>query len=110
MLVMIQLFLCRLIWSVSLLDLISIVFFFERQIWITDGPLEYYRSTSGTTRSYPSPLGIIPIHQFKRKPNKYGKNPPCGIRTRDQLIQKSYLIPKMSLGYKVMRKIWLGKD
>ncbi|MFS7973914.1 hypothetical protein Hanom_Chr09g00862281 [Helianthus anomalus] len=32
-------------------------FFFERQIWITDGPLEYHRATSRTTRSYPSPLG-----------------------------------------------------
>ncbi|KAM0020579.1 hypothetical protein Hdeb2414_s0025g00668671 [Helianthus debilis subsp. tardiflorus] len=31
--------------------------FFERQIWITDGPLEYHRATSRTTRSYPSPLG-----------------------------------------------------
>ncbi|MFS8008520.1 hypothetical protein Hanom_Chr14g01273771 [Helianthus anomalus] len=33
------------------------IFFFERQIWITDGPLEYHRATSRTTRSYPSPLG-----------------------------------------------------
>ncbi|MFS7995633.1 hypothetical protein Hanom_Chr12g01120221 [Helianthus anomalus] len=32
-------------------------FFFERQIWITDGPLEYHRATSRTIRSYPSPLG-----------------------------------------------------
>ncbi|KAF5784703.1 hypothetical protein HanXRQr2_Chr10g0420041 [Helianthus annuus] len=24
---------------------------------ITDGPLEYHRATSKTTRSYPSPLG-----------------------------------------------------
>ncbi|MFS8028093.1 hypothetical protein Hanom_Chr16g01506441 [Helianthus anomalus] len=47
--------------------------FFERQIWITNGPLEYHRVTSGTTRSYPSPLGLMPIHQFRRKPNKYGK-------------------------------------
>ncbi|MFS7903041.1 hypothetical protein Hanom_Chr01g00019331 [Helianthus anomalus] len=31
-------------------------FFFERQIWITDGPLEYHRATSRTTRSYPSPV------------------------------------------------------
>ncbi|MFS7941171.1 hypothetical protein Hanom_Chr05g00473061 [Helianthus anomalus] len=31
--------------------------FFERQIWITDEPLEYHRATSRTTRSYPSPLG-----------------------------------------------------
>ncbi|MFS7895681.1 hypothetical protein Hanom_Chr00s003213g01710671 [Helianthus anomalus] len=31
--------------------------FFERQIWIIDGPLEYYRATSRTTQSYPSPLG-----------------------------------------------------
>ncbi|MFS7953464.1 hypothetical protein Hanom_Chr07g00618951 [Helianthus anomalus] len=45
-------------------------FFFERQIQITDGPLEYHRATSGTTRSYPSPLSIMPIHQFMRKPNK----------------------------------------
>ncbi|MFS7972192.1 hypothetical protein Hanom_Chr09g00841811 [Helianthus anomalus] len=32
-------------------------FFFKRQIWITDGPLEYHRATSRTTRSYSSPLG-----------------------------------------------------
>ncbi|MFS7925610.1 hypothetical protein Hanom_Chr04g00287071 [Helianthus anomalus] len=32
------------------------IFFFERQIWITDGPLGYNRATSRTTRSYPSPL------------------------------------------------------
>ncbi|MFS7960853.1 hypothetical protein Hanom_Chr08g00707961 [Helianthus anomalus] len=36
---------------------IYIFLFFERQIWITDGPLEYHRATSRTTRSYPSPLG-----------------------------------------------------
>ncbi|KAJ0895946.1 hypothetical protein HanRHA438_Chr08g0328951 [Helianthus annuus] len=33
-------------------------FFFERQIWITDGPLEYHRATSRTTRSYP-PLWLF---------------------------------------------------
>ncbi|MFS7994374.1 hypothetical protein Hanom_Chr12g01105181 [Helianthus anomalus] len=33
-------------------------FFFERQNWITNGPLEYHRVISGTGR----------------KPNKYGKN------------------------------------
>ncbi|MFS7954310.1 hypothetical protein Hanom_Chr07g00628781 [Helianthus anomalus] len=49
-------------------------FFFERQIWIIDGPLEYHRATRGTTQSYPSPLGIMP-HQFRRKPNKHGKTP-----------------------------------
>ncbi|MFS7976265.1 hypothetical protein Hanom_Chr10g00890431 [Helianthus anomalus] len=32
-------------------------FFFERQIWITDELLEYYRAINETTRSYPSPLG-----------------------------------------------------
>ncbi|MFS8000099.1 hypothetical protein Hanom_Chr12g01174391 [Helianthus anomalus] len=37
--------------------------------------MEYHRATSGTTRSYPSPIGIMPIHQFRRKPNKYGKTP-----------------------------------
>ncbi|MFS7929423.1 hypothetical protein Hanom_Chr04g00332381 [Helianthus anomalus] len=50
------------------------IYFFERQIWITDGPLEYHRATRGTTRSYPSPLGIM-SHQFRRKPNKHGKTP-----------------------------------
>ncbi|MFS7986188.1 hypothetical protein Hanom_Chr11g01007451 [Helianthus anomalus] len=49
------------------------IFFLNRKFWITDGPLEYDRATSGTTRSYRSPLCIIPIHQFRRKPNKYGK-------------------------------------
>ncbi|MFS8001118.1 hypothetical protein Hanom_Chr13g01186471 [Helianthus anomalus] len=32
------------------------IYFFERQIWITDGLLEYHRATSRTTRPYPSPL------------------------------------------------------
>ncbi|MFS8032886.1 hypothetical protein Hanom_Chr17g01562951 [Helianthus anomalus] len=54
------------------------IFFFERQIWITDGPLECHRATRGTTRSYTSPLGIMP-HQFRRKPNKHGKIPLVGI-------------------------------
>ncbi|MFS8029066.1 hypothetical protein Hanom_Chr16g01517951 [Helianthus anomalus] len=36
---------------------IYIDFFFVLQIWITDGPLEYHRNISGTTRSYPSLLG-----------------------------------------------------
>ncbi|MFS8008403.1 hypothetical protein Hanom_Chr14g01272371 [Helianthus anomalus] len=49
--------------------------FFERQIWITDGPLEYHRATSRITRSYPSPLGIVSIHKFRRKPNNMGKTP-----------------------------------
>ncbi|MFS7981528.1 hypothetical protein Hanom_Chr10g00951991 [Helianthus anomalus] len=35
----------------------TIFIFFEWQIWITDGLLEYHRATSRTTRSYPSPLG-----------------------------------------------------
>ncbi|MFS7994824.1 hypothetical protein Hanom_Chr12g01110661 [Helianthus anomalus] len=48
--------------------------FFERQIWITDGPLAYHRATRETIRSYPSPLGIMP-HQFRRKPNKHRKTP-----------------------------------
>ncbi|MFS7899665.1 hypothetical protein Hanom_Chr00s071463g01789091 [Helianthus anomalus] len=55
-----------------------LLFFLERQIWITDGPLEYHRATRGTTRSYPSPLGIMP-HQFSRKPNKHGKTSIVGI-------------------------------
>ncbi|MFS7955305.1 hypothetical protein Hanom_Chr07g00641111 [Helianthus anomalus] len=55
--------------------ILFIYLFFERQIWITDRPLEYHRATSRTTRSYPSPLGIMPIHQFRRKPNKYEKTP-----------------------------------
>ncbi|KAJ0484909.1 hypothetical protein HanHA89_Chr14g0562141 [Helianthus annuus] len=65
-------------------------FFFERQIWITDGPLEYHRATRGTTRSYPSPLGIMP-HQFRRKPNKHGKTPLVGIEPRTYWSQS--LIP-----------------
>ncbi|MFS7983643.1 hypothetical protein Hanom_Chr11g00976901 [Helianthus anomalus] len=32
-------------------------FFLNGKFWITDGPLEYHRATSRTTRSYPSPLG-----------------------------------------------------
>ncbi|MFS7948505.1 hypothetical protein Hanom_Chr06g00560781 [Helianthus anomalus] len=34
----------------------SLYIFFERQTWITDGLLEYHRTTCRTTRSYPSPL------------------------------------------------------
>ncbi|MFS7979628.1 hypothetical protein Hanom_Chr10g00929941 [Helianthus anomalus] len=41
-----------------------------------DVPLEYHRGTSRTTRSYLSPQGIMPIHKFRRKPNKYGKKNP----------------------------------
>ncbi|MFS7942751.1 hypothetical protein Hanom_Chr06g00492091 [Helianthus anomalus] len=48
--------------SISYLILTFFFFFFERQIWITDGLLEYHRATSRTTRSYPSPLGIYFTH------------------------------------------------
>ncbi|MFS7989278.1 hypothetical protein Hanom_Chr11g01044801 [Helianthus anomalus] len=41
------------------------------------------------------------IHQFKRKPNKYGKI-FCGNRTQDLLVPKLYPTPKMPLGYKAM--------
>ncbi|MFS7926081.1 hypothetical protein Hanom_Chr04g00292811 [Helianthus anomalus] len=79
----------------------SINFFLNDKFWINDGPLEYHRATSGTTRSYPSPLGIMPIHQFRRKPNKYGKTPlwesnPGPIGT------KALSHPKIPLGYKAM--------
>ncbi|MFS7997207.1 hypothetical protein Hanom_Chr12g01138951 [Helianthus anomalus] len=59
-------------------------------MWITDGALEYNRATSGTTRSYPSPLDIMHIHQFRCKHNKYG------FRNRTQyiLITKPYLTLK----------------
>ncbi|MFS8003941.1 hypothetical protein Hanom_Chr13g01219771 [Helianthus anomalus] len=40
-----------------------------------DGPLEYHHVTSGTIRSYPFSLDIMHIHQFRSKPNKYGKTP-----------------------------------
>ncbi|MFS7967152.1 hypothetical protein Hanom_Chr09g00782421 [Helianthus anomalus] len=46
------------------------------------GSLEYHRAISGTTRSYSSSLGIMLIHQFRRKPNKYGKNPLLGIEPK----------------------------
>ncbi|MFS7942804.1 hypothetical protein Hanom_Chr06g00492821 [Helianthus anomalus] len=39
----------------SLVKVIIYFFFFERQIWITNGTLKYHRATSRT--SYPSPLG-----------------------------------------------------
>ncbi|MFS7982215.1 hypothetical protein Hanom_Chr10g00960141 [Helianthus anomalus] len=52
---------------------------FFKQTWITNGPLEYHRAISGTTRSYPSPLCIMPIHQFMRKHKKYEKTPLVGI-------------------------------
>ncbi|MFS7927765.1 hypothetical protein Hanom_Chr04g00312981 [Helianthus anomalus] len=66
--------------------------FFKREIWITDRPLEYNRVISGTTRSYSSPLGIMPIHKFMKKPNKYEKTPlvrmnprPIGHKTLSHL-------------------------
>ncbi|MFS7950482.1 hypothetical protein Hanom_Chr07g00583761 [Helianthus anomalus] len=59
----------------NLTTLFCKVFTFLRQIWITDGLLKYHRVISGSTRSYPSPLSIMSIHQFSRKPNKYGKHP-----------------------------------
>ncbi|MFS8007543.1 hypothetical protein Hanom_Chr14g01262251 [Helianthus anomalus] len=62
-------------------------FFLKRQIWITDGPLEYHRDTSGTTRSYPSPLGIMPTHQFRSKLNKYGKKLLVVIELRTYYFQ-----------------------
>ncbi|MFS7949931.1 hypothetical protein Hanom_Chr06g00577431 [Helianthus anomalus] len=74
--------------------------FFERQIWITDEPLEYHRATSRTTRSYPSPLGIMP-HQFRRKPNKYRKT-PLWESNPGPISLKSYPTPKIPLGYKAM--------
>ncbi|MFS8013546.1 hypothetical protein Hanom_Chr14g01334221 [Helianthus anomalus] len=75
-----------------------VLIFFERQIWITDGLLNYHRAISGTTRSYPSPPGIImSIHQFRRKPNTYGKNPHCGNRTQDLLVSKSYPTPDATM-------------
>ncbi|MFS7896731.1 hypothetical protein Hanom_Chr00s005691g01729811 [Helianthus anomalus] len=77
------------------------VFFFERQIWITDVPLEYYHVTSGTTRSYSSSLGIMSIHQFKRKPNIYEKNILVGIEPRT-FGPKVLTHPEMSLDYKDM--------
>ncbi|MFS8027254.1 hypothetical protein Hanom_Chr16g01496501 [Helianthus anomalus] len=79
----------------------SAYFFFERQIWITDGSLEYHRATSETTRSYPSPLGIMPIHQFRRKPNKYGKN-PLWESNPEPIGPKALSHPQMPLGYKAM--------
>ncbi|MFS8033450.1 hypothetical protein Hanom_Chr17g01569721 [Helianthus anomalus] len=45
----------------------------------------YIDTYSGTTQSYPSgpsPPGIMSIHQFRRKPNKYGKTPIVGIEPR----------------------------
>ncbi|MFS7928857.1 hypothetical protein Hanom_Chr04g00325731 [Helianthus anomalus] len=44
----------------------------------------------------------MPIHQFRRKPNKCGKKPPCRNRTQDLLIPKIYFTLKMSLDYKAM--------
>ncbi|MFS7985971.1 hypothetical protein Hanom_Chr11g01004991 [Helianthus anomalus] len=63
------------------------------QIWIIDGPLEYHRATSRTIRSYPYPLGIMHIYQVKRKPNKYGKNPPLWESNQRPIGPKSYLTP-----------------
>ncbi|MFS7942963.1 hypothetical protein Hanom_Chr06g00494691 [Helianthus anomalus] len=58
----------------------SLVISFERQIWITDGLLKYHRVTSGTTRLYHLHYAIMSIHQFRRKPNKYGKTPFVRIK------------------------------
>ncbi|MFS7962197.1 hypothetical protein Hanom_Chr08g00723841 [Helianthus anomalus] len=37
-------------------------------------PLNYYSATSRTIRSYSSPLDIMHIHKFRRKPKKYWKS------------------------------------
>ncbi|MFS7895212.1 hypothetical protein Hanom_Chr00s002522g01701121 [Helianthus anomalus] len=79
--------------------LFSFFFFFNGKF---GSPLEYHRATCGTTRSYPSPLGIMSIHQFRSKPNKYGKKLPCGNRTQDLLVPKPYPTHKMPQGYKAM--------
>ncbi|MFS7912578.1 hypothetical protein Hanom_Chr02g00131611 [Helianthus anomalus] len=46
------------------------------------------------------------IHQFRKKPNKYGKT-PCKNRIQDLLIPKSYLTLNIPLGYKAMGKDYL---
>ncbi|MFS8022894.1 hypothetical protein Hanom_Chr16g01444881 [Helianthus anomalus] len=61
--------------------------FSEQQIWITDESLEYYRVNSVTTRSYPSLVGMLPIHRFRSKPNKYGKNPLMRIEPKTYCSQ-----------------------
>ncbi|MFS7997621.1 hypothetical protein Hanom_Chr12g01143931 [Helianthus anomalus] len=75
--------------------------FIERKIWITDGSVEYHRATSGITRSYPSLLGIMPIHQFRRKLNKYGKTHLCKSNAgpnNPKILSHS----KITLGYRVI--------
>ncbi|MFS7982927.1 hypothetical protein Hanom_Chr11g00968511 [Helianthus anomalus] len=44
----------------------------------------------------------MPIHQFRRKSNKYGKKNPCGNQSQNLLVPKTYPTPKMPLGYKAM--------
>ncbi|MFS7945115.1 hypothetical protein Hanom_Chr06g00520221 [Helianthus anomalus] len=63
--------------------------------------LEYHHVISGITRSYPSPLGIMHIHKFKRKPNKYEKNLLVKIEPRTYWF-KVLSHPKIPLGYKAM--------
>ncbi|MFS8000036.1 hypothetical protein Hanom_Chr12g01173621 [Helianthus anomalus] len=43
------------------------IIFFERQVWINDGLLEYHHTTSRITRSYPSPLGNNDYTQIQEK-------------------------------------------
>ncbi|MFS7916963.1 putative cytochrome P450 [Helianthus anomalus] len=44
----------------------------------------------------------MPIHQFRRKPNKSGKNPLCENRTQDLMVTKFYPTTQMPLGYNAM--------
>ncbi|MFS7983770.1 hypothetical protein Hanom_Chr11g00978401 [Helianthus anomalus] len=56
--------------------------------------MKYHRATSGTTRSYPSPLGIMPIYKYRRKPNKYEKTPLVGIEPRTYWSKRLIPPPK----------------
>ncbi|MFS8013438.1 hypothetical protein Hanom_Chr14g01332971 [Helianthus anomalus] len=62
--------------------MVGYIFCFERQIWINDRSLEYHRVTSGTTRSYPSPLGNNVYTHIREKPNKSEKKLSCEIESR----------------------------
>ncbi|KAL9993215.1 hypothetical protein Hdeb2414_s1063g00977381 [Helianthus debilis subsp. tardiflorus] len=75
--------------------------FFNGKVGSLTNYWSYHRATSRTTRSYLSLQGIMLIHQYRRKPNNYGKNLSCGNRT-NLLVSKPYPTIKMSLDYKAM--------
>ncbi|MFS7919671.1 hypothetical protein Hanom_Chr03g00215421 [Helianthus anomalus] len=107
--VLLLLLLLLLLFIIIIYYLLFTDIFLTANLDLTDGPLEYDCATSGTIRSYPSPLGIMPIHQFRRKRNKYEKNPVpiISISTRHNaytpIQEETQLRKHVLIGYKITK-------